>query len=70
MPDSRFLSPRQAAEFIERHWHYRVSVSAIRRWVTRGSLPHVRDEHGHILIDRADLYGAHGEEPDVTEAKD
>ena len=34
-----------------------ISVDTVRRWVDAGRLPAVRDEHGHRVIDGADLAG-------------
>ncbi|TDC80476.1 helix-turn-helix domain-containing protein [Micromonospora sp. KC606] len=44
-----------------------VSTDTVRRWVDAGRLPASRDEHGHRLIDGADLAGfvrAQAAEPD------
>jgi hypothetical protein len=51
----RRLSPREAAEYIEREWHLRVHHDTVRRW-TRGGLPAQRDERGRLLIDPDDLH--------------
>jgi molybdopterin-binding protein len=44
-----------------------VSADSVRRWVDAGRLAAARDEHGHRVIDGADLAAfarAHGAEPD------
>jgi molybdopterin-binding protein len=44
-----------------------VSGDTVRRWVDAGRLPAVRDEHGHRLVDGAELAGfvrAQSGEPD------
>jgi len=50
------LSPAEAARYVEREWHLKVSAATVRRWVAREALPAKRTEGGRILIDRADLH--------------
>ena len=48
-----------------------VSADTVRRWVDAGRLPAARDEHGHRVIDGADLAGfvrSQAGEPDRSEA--
>jgi excisionase family DNA binding protein len=52
----RRLSPREAAEYIEREWYLKVHPDTVRRWVNRGGLPAGRDPRGRVLIDPADLH--------------
>lgn len=54
MSDRR-LSPREAAEYIEREWRLKVHPDTVRRWA-RGSLPAQRDRRGHIFIHPNDLH--------------
>jgi hypothetical protein len=51
----RRLSPREAAEYIEREWYLRVHPDTVRRWA-KGNLPADRDERGRLLIDADDLH--------------
>ena len=55
MSDRR-LSPREAAEYVEREWHLKVHPDTVRRWATKGGLPATRDERNRVLIDPADLH--------------
>jgi excisionase family DNA binding protein len=53
--DDHRLSPREAADYIEREWHLRVHPSTVRRWVEKEALPAERSSGGRLLIDPVDL---------------
>lgn len=55
MSDRR-LSPREAAEYIEREWYLKLHPDTVRRWVSKGGLPAKHDQRGHVLIDPDDLH--------------
>jgi excisionase family DNA binding protein len=52
----RRLSPREAAEYIEREWYLRVHPETVRRWISKGALPATRTERGLLQVDPDDLH--------------
>jgi len=38
MTSERLLSPKQAADYILKEWHLKVSTATVRRWVDGGAV--------------------------------
>jgi len=49
------LSPKEAADYIEREWHLRVSPDTVRRWTRNGAVP-ATTSGGRVRIDPQDLH--------------
>jgi len=65
MEDQR-LSPREAAAYIAREWHLKVSPSTVRRWIEKRAVPAQRTTAGRILIHPADLHAIFDAPPATT----
>ena len=55
MTDESFLSPAEAARYVERRWGLSLSPDTFRRWVRAGTLRAEKTEAGRLLIGADDL---------------